>query len=320
MEDSKRMSRRRHAPELKQQVLEACAQPGASVAQVALTHGLNARLKRTRRSIRWNCSTRRTWPDFSSGTMSRCWRSRRCCMRSGRKARMRCSWCWIAGIYEAFGWAGPMTPPAGGCLLVRQRGHPDVRSLKRCGLQHDFPWEWAACAPHFHRISTALSRDGLGYCAYHQCYHKKKEAQQWQDAQHQFVGTIPQPRGRPALHAVPAMAVTAAATAAATVRPTRRAAGAATAAVTGPAEAPVQGRAGRAPVRLSRTRLLRWRPSRRSARLLKEKRRRSQAFGIASSATLGMTGREPPGNCTICSKRLVSRFGSARRTLALACR
>jgi hypothetical protein len=31
----------------------------------------------------------------------------------------------------------------------------------------------------------------------------EEEAQQWQDAQHQFVGTIPQPRERPALHAVP---------------------------------------------------------------------------------------------------------------------
>src|SRR5687767_9965182 len=44
MEDSKRVSRRRHAAELKQQVLAACAEPGASVAQVALAHGLNANL------------------------------------------------------------------------------------------------------------------------------------------------------------------------------------------------------------------------------------------------------------------------------------
>ena len=44
MEDSKPVSRRRHAAELKKQVLEACAEPGASVAQVALTHGLNANL------------------------------------------------------------------------------------------------------------------------------------------------------------------------------------------------------------------------------------------------------------------------------------
>ena len=124
------------------------------------------------------------------------------------------------------------------------------------------------------------------------------------------------------LHAVPAMAATAAATATAavTARPTHRAAGAATAAVAGPAGAAVQGRAGRAPVRPFRTRLLRWRRSRRSARLLRVKRRRSQIFGTASSVTLGMTGREPPRNCTICSRRLVSRFGSARRTLAWECR
>jgi transposase len=44
MEDSKPVSRRRHAAELKQQVLAACSEPGASVAQVALTHGLNANL------------------------------------------------------------------------------------------------------------------------------------------------------------------------------------------------------------------------------------------------------------------------------------
>lgn len=44
MEDPKRMSRRRHADELKRQVLAACAEPGVSVAQVALAHGLNANL------------------------------------------------------------------------------------------------------------------------------------------------------------------------------------------------------------------------------------------------------------------------------------
>jgi transposase len=44
MEDSKRLSRRRHADDVKQRVLAACAEPGASVAQVALAHGLNANL------------------------------------------------------------------------------------------------------------------------------------------------------------------------------------------------------------------------------------------------------------------------------------
>lgn len=44
MEDSKPVSRRCHAAELKRQVLAACAQPGASVAQVALTRDLNANL------------------------------------------------------------------------------------------------------------------------------------------------------------------------------------------------------------------------------------------------------------------------------------
>lgn len=39
-------TRRNHAPELKSQVVLACQQPGASVAGVALAHGLNANLVR----------------------------------------------------------------------------------------------------------------------------------------------------------------------------------------------------------------------------------------------------------------------------------
>ena len=42
--DAKPGSRRRHGPELKRQVLAECAAPGASVAKVAMTHGLNANL------------------------------------------------------------------------------------------------------------------------------------------------------------------------------------------------------------------------------------------------------------------------------------
>ena len=39
-------TRRYHAPDLKRQVVLACQQPGASVAGVALVHGLNANLVR----------------------------------------------------------------------------------------------------------------------------------------------------------------------------------------------------------------------------------------------------------------------------------
>jgi transposase len=42
--DAKPGSRRRHGQELKRQVLSECAAPGASVARVAMTHGLNANL------------------------------------------------------------------------------------------------------------------------------------------------------------------------------------------------------------------------------------------------------------------------------------
>lgn len=44
MEGARRQARRHHGEELKAKVLEACAQPGASVAKIALDHGLNANL------------------------------------------------------------------------------------------------------------------------------------------------------------------------------------------------------------------------------------------------------------------------------------
>ena len=42
MKDSRKITRRRHSAELKAQVLSECVQPGASVASVALSHGINA--------------------------------------------------------------------------------------------------------------------------------------------------------------------------------------------------------------------------------------------------------------------------------------
>lgn len=44
MEDSRRAGRRRHSADLKSKVLAECAERGASIAQVALAHGLNANL------------------------------------------------------------------------------------------------------------------------------------------------------------------------------------------------------------------------------------------------------------------------------------
>jgi transposase len=44
MEGARGRARRHHGEALKAKVLEACAQPGASVAKVALDHGLNANL------------------------------------------------------------------------------------------------------------------------------------------------------------------------------------------------------------------------------------------------------------------------------------
>lgn len=42
--EPKTPSRRRHSAELKAQILMQCAQPGASIAAIAQTHGLNANL------------------------------------------------------------------------------------------------------------------------------------------------------------------------------------------------------------------------------------------------------------------------------------
>jgi transposase len=47
MEQARSRSRRRHGAELKRVVLAECAEPGASVASVALKHGLNANLVHT---------------------------------------------------------------------------------------------------------------------------------------------------------------------------------------------------------------------------------------------------------------------------------
>ncbi len=44
MEDSKRAIRRRHSGELKARILGECVAPGASIARVALAHGLNPNL------------------------------------------------------------------------------------------------------------------------------------------------------------------------------------------------------------------------------------------------------------------------------------
>ena len=46
MERIKRAPRRKHSAELRTRVLTECAQPGASVAAVAMAHGLNANLVR----------------------------------------------------------------------------------------------------------------------------------------------------------------------------------------------------------------------------------------------------------------------------------
>ena len=53
MEEAKRVPRRPHSEELKTRVLAECMRPGASVATVAMSHGLNANLvHKWRRAVR----------------------------------------------------------------------------------------------------------------------------------------------------------------------------------------------------------------------------------------------------------------------------
>jgi len=60
MQDSPRRSRRNHPATFKAKVLAACALPGASVASVALAHGINANLvHRWRRAAADRSRTRR---------------------------------------------------------------------------------------------------------------------------------------------------------------------------------------------------------------------------------------------------------------------
>ena len=64
MSDAKPASRRRHDAELKRQVVAACAAPGTSVAQMAMSYGLNANLvHKWRRSAREHGDAR-TSPAF----------------------------------------------------------------------------------------------------------------------------------------------------------------------------------------------------------------------------------------------------------------
>ena len=53
MVEARRGVRRRHGVELKQRILAACDEPGASVARIALAHGINTNLlHKWRREIR----------------------------------------------------------------------------------------------------------------------------------------------------------------------------------------------------------------------------------------------------------------------------
>lgn len=64
MTEAKKTTRRRHSAELKQQILAECAQPGASVASVALSHGINANVVHKWRRLAHGPSTDPQVPTF----------------------------------------------------------------------------------------------------------------------------------------------------------------------------------------------------------------------------------------------------------------
>ncbi len=137
----------------------------------------------------------------------------------------------------------------------------------------------------------------------------------WLDAQHPYtaIGLL-QPQLL-ALHAARDTAIAAAtvedtapmvAVAAATLLPE-------VAVLTELAAVGVHGHAGRVRDRRCCTPLASWHPLRRFAQKLKPVRR-NLIFATASSVMLGMTDKDPPRSCTTCSRPLVSKSGSARRT------
>lgn len=148
---------------------------------------------------------------------------------------------------------------------------------------------------------------------------KREETPEWRNAQLQFAATARRPRRRPA-RPVDTVVVTAAATEADTAPHAPPVGALPTAAVADPAVLAFRDRIGRGPARPSPTRRPRRCPSRQSVRPLSGKLRQSPTSGIASFATRGTTDRVQPRNSTIYLRRLVSKFGSARKTLAWACR
>jgi len=139
-------------------------------------------------------------------------------------------------------------------------------------------------------------------------------------AQHQYAAIARRARQRPAPHVVAALAATGHTRPRPTPHPTprRRATGAAGAAGAGPAAA--EGRDGHEQVRPCHTRLPKCSHSRQSAKPLRREQLSNLTCVTSSCATRGTTGRGQPKSCTVCSWRLVSKFGSARRTLASAYR
>ena len=64
MEAEKSRKRRRYSRELKDQIIAECAVPGASVAKVALSHGINANIVHGWRKLAGRVAPAMTRPEF----------------------------------------------------------------------------------------------------------------------------------------------------------------------------------------------------------------------------------------------------------------
>ncbi len=62
MAGESRERRQRYGAELKAQIMAECEAPGASVARVAMAHGINANVVHRWRQLARECGTRRTRP------------------------------------------------------------------------------------------------------------------------------------------------------------------------------------------------------------------------------------------------------------------
>lgn len=87
MNEAKKKTRRRYGADLKQQILAECAEPGASAAGIALSHGINANVVH-----KWRRQDGSALPALQAPHSFRC----RCSQRRAHLHRTSASSCVVA--------------------------------------------------------------------------------------------------------------------------------------------------------------------------------------------------------------------------------